>query len=77
MQLYFIAKSGEHNLDCFVIANDGDEAERIWREQDWVAEFLEDDEQPDWIFVVPAYVRHQDAAIGPRALEWHKDVDAL
>jgi len=70
MNLYFVsAEEGEMNLDWFIIANNPQEAQKLWQDLPEVQDF--DDREHVIRFICSAPAEYGDK---PRALCWHNDL---
>lgn len=71
MQLFFISHENDdgENMDLFVWANDRDEAVKLWRNWDFVADYYDNDPDPNAVFIVPL-----EAPLNPTILSWHSEV---
>lgn len=56
------------NLDWFVIARDKAEAVKLWREHEMVADFIDDGDEPEKVWVIPAVTPSLFAP--SQVLEW-------
>lgn len=74
MNLYFVHAFENSDLDWFVVARSPEEALSLWRKEDFVQSFADDDETRVKVRLVPASPHHFVGT--PKVIPWEdvKDV---